>query len=176
MYGDRYPAETLKPRYLESIPNRFRALVEAAKKLKSLHGDWKVAWGKVTRIQRVPNASSVDAAGAMFRDQKASLPLVGAPGPMGVAFTLYYSPSIPLRKQRFGVVGGSFMGVYEFVPGRVKSSTVLQYGDSGDPKSPHYFDQAKLYSDHKFKPAWFYKDEVDAHTQVKYHPGEEAKS
>jgi acyl-homoserine-lactone acylase len=176
MYGDRYPAETLKPPYMVSIPARFKALVDTAKKLKSLHGDWKVAWGKVTRTQRVPNASSVEAAGAMFRDQKPSLPLVGAPGPMGVAFTLYYSPSIPLRKQRFGVVGGSFMGVYEFVPGRVKSSTVLQYGDSGDPKSPHYFDQAKLYSDHKFKTAWFYKDEVDAHTQTKYHPGEEAKS
>ncbi|HEV8003629.1 MAG TPA: penicillin acylase family protein, partial [Planctomycetaceae bacterium] len=176
MYGDRYPAETLKPRYMKSISNRFRALVEAANKLKSLHGDWKVEWGKVTRMQRVPNASSVEAAGQLFRDQKPSLPLVGAPGPLGVAFTLYYSPSIPLRKQRFGVVGGSFMGVYEFVPGKVKSSTVLQYGDSGDPRSPHYFDQAKLYSEHKFKPAWFYKDEVDAHTQVKYHPGEEAKS
>jgi acyl-homoserine-lactone acylase len=176
MYGDRYPAETLKPQYLESIPARFRALVDAAKTLKSLHGDWKVAWGKVTRTQRVPNAPTVEDAGKLFRDQKPSLPLVGAPGPMGIAFTLYYSPSIPVRKQRFGVVGGSFMGVYEFVPGRVKASTVLQYGDSGDPKSPHYFDQAKLYSDHKFKAAWFYKDEVDAHTQTKYHPGEEVKS
>jgi acyl-homoserine-lactone acylase len=176
MYGDHYPAETLKPEYLTSIPARFRALVEAANKLKALHGDWKVAWGKVTRTQRVPNSTSVEAAGALFRDQKPSLPLVGAPGPLGVAFTLYYSPSIPLRKQRFGVVGGSFMGVYEFVPGRVKSATVLQYGDSGDPKSPHYFDQAKLYSGHKFKAAWFYQDEVDAHTQTKYHPGEEAKS
>jgi acyl-homoserine-lactone acylase len=176
MYGDRYPAETLKPQYMESIPARFKALVEAAKKLKALHGDWKVAWGKVTRTQRVPNSPTVEAAGELFRDQKPSLPLVGAPGPMGIAFTLYYSPSIPLRKQRFGVVGGSFMGVYEFVPGRVKASTVLQYGDSGDPKSPHYFDQAKLYSEQKFKPAWFYQDEVDAHSQVKYHPGEEAKS
>ena len=138
--------KTLKPQFVESMPNGSCALVEAAKKLKSLHGDWKVAWGKVTRTQRVPNATSVEAAGQLFRDQKPSLPLVGAPGPLGVAFTLYYTPSIPLRKQRFGVVGGSFMGVYEFGP-RVKSATVLQYGESGDPKSPHYFDQAKLYSD-----------------------------
>jgi len=71
------------------------------------------------------------------------------------------------------VVGGSFMGVYEFGP-RVKSATVLQYGESGDPKSPHYFDQARLYSEAKFKTAWFYKDEVEAHTVTKYHPGDES--
>jgi hypothetical protein len=41
------------------------------------------------------------------------------------------------------------------------------------PKSPHYFDQARLYSETKFKPAWFYKDEVESHTVTKYHPGEE---
>ena len=62
------------------------------------------------------------------------------------------------------------MGVYEFGP-RIKAATVLQYGESGDPKSPHYFDQAKLYSETKFKTAWFYKDEVDSHTVTKYHPG-----
>ncbi len=174
LYGDRYPAEELKPQYVEDPSKRFAALVGVAKKLKALHGDWKVAWGKVTRTQRQPNAGSIEAAAALFRDQKPSLPLVGAPGPLGVAFTLYFTQSIPsLRKQRFGVVGGSFMGVYEFGP-RVKSSTVLQYGESGDPKSPHYFDQAKLYSETKFKPAWFYKDEVEAHTVNKYHPGEES--
>jgi acyl-homoserine-lactone acylase len=172
LYGDRYPAEDLKPQYVEDVSKRFAALVGAAKKLKSLHGDWKVAWGKITRTQRQPNAGSIEEAGLLFRDQKPSLPLVGAPGPLGVAFTLYFTPSIPLRKQRFGVVGGSFMGVYEFGP-RVKAATVLQYGESGDPKSPHYFDQAKLYSETKFKTAWFYKDEVDSHTVTKYHPGEE---
>ncbi len=172
LYGDRYPAEDLKPQYVEDVSKRFAALVGAAKKLKSLHGDWKVAWGKITRTQRQPNAGSIEEAALLFRDQKPSLPLVGAPGPLGVAFTLYFTPSIPLRKQRFGVVGGSFMGVYEFGP-RVKAATVLQYGESGDPKSPHYFDQAKLYSETKFKTAWFYRDEVDSHTVTKYHPGEE---
>ena len=93
---------------------------------------------------------------------------------MGVAFTLYFTPSLSLRKQRFGVVGGSFMGVYEFGP-RVKAATVLQYGESGDPKSPHYFDQAKLYSETKFKTAWFYKDEVDSHTVTKYTPARKAR-
>lgn len=173
MYGDRYPAEDLKPQYVDNYPNRFKTLIAVAKKLKALHGDWKVAWGKVTRTQRQPNVPSYEAAAQLFRDQKPSLPLVGGPGPLGIAFTLYYTPSIPVRKQRFGVVGGSFMGVYEFSP-RIKAATVLQYGDSGDPKSPHFFDQAKLYSDTKFKTAWFYKDEVESHTVVKYHPGEES--
>ncbi len=174
LYGDRYPAEDLKPQYVEDVSKRFEALVGAAKKLEKLHGSWKVAWGQITRIQRQPNAGSIEAAALLFRDQKPSLPLIGAPGPLGVAFTLYFTPSIPkVRKQRFGVVGGSFMGVYEFGP-RVKSATVLQYGESGDPKSPHYFDQARLYSEAKFKTAWFYKDEVEAHTVTKYHPGDES--
>lgn len=175
MYGDRYPAEDLKPQFLDDYPERFKALVKAAKKLKALHGNWKVAWGTITRTQRVPNAGSIEEAAKFFRDQKPSLPLIGAPGPLGVAFTLYYTPSLPVRKQRFGVVGGSFIGVYEFTP-RIKSATVLQYGDSGDPKSPHYFDQAKLYSEARFKTAWFYKDEVEAHTVMKYHPGQEGPS
>jgi acyl-homoserine-lactone acylase len=175
MYNGTYPAEDLKPEYIDNVPARFAALVRTAEKFKKLYGDWKVPWGKVTRMQRVPNAPSIEAAAQMFRDQQPSLPLVGAPGPMGIAFTLYYTPAIPLRKERFGLVGSSFMGVYEFGP-RVKAMTLLQFGESGDPKSPHYFDQAKLYSETRFKPAWYYKDEVDAHTVSKYHPGEVVKA
>ena len=81
---------------------------------------------------------------------------------------------MPGRKNRYGVVGGSFMGVYEFGE-RVKAATLLQFGQSADPASPHFFDQAKLYSQQKFKPAWFYWEDVLAHTKRKYHPGQEAR-
>lgn len=171
MYDTGYPGETLKAQFIADPNKKYEALVTAANKLKELHGDWKVEWGQLNRLQRVPNARSVEAAAMLFREQQPSLPCVGVQGPLGVAFTVYFTPSIPQRKTRYGVVGGSFMGVYEFSD-RIKGMTLLQYGVSGDPKSPHYFDQAKLYSECKFKPAWYYDDEVEAHTVRRYHPGQ----
>jgi acyl-homoserine-lactone acylase len=55
---------------------------------------------------------------------------------------------------------------------RVKARTLLQFGVSGNPDSPHFFDQAKLLSEQKLKQAWFYEDDVAAHTKLTYHPGE----
>jgi acyl-homoserine lactone acylase PvdQ len=90
---------------------------------------------------------------------------------LGEAFTVYCTPdSLPVKK-RYGVVGASFVATYEFGE-RVKSRSLLQFGVSGMPDSPHFFDQATLMSERRMKEAWFYEDEVAAHTVVTYHPGE----
>ena len=172
MYGQPRPSESLAPEFVNNPKRKFEALIAAAESLEKLHGDWRVPWGKVNRMQRVPRAGGLEAAAALFRDQLPSLPCAGVEGPLGVAFNVYYTPSAPLRKQRFGVAGNSYAAVYEFSD-RIKSKSLLQYGNSGDPNSPHYFDQAKLYSEEKFKDAYFYDDEVEAHTVKSYHPGEE---
>ena len=67
-------------------------------------------------------------------------------------------------------MGGSFIGVYEFGD-KVQASTILQFGQSSDPKSPHFMDQAELYSKKQFKPAWFEWTDVLAHAKSSYHPG-----
>jgi penicillin amidase len=172
MYGRGYPVETLKKEYQDSIPDRFRALVKAASNLKQLYGTWKVPYGEVHRLQRFPNAPS--AAFVPFDDNAPSLPQVGVRGPLGVAFTVYHTPPDEKlgRKKQYAVVGASFMGVYEFGD-KVKAKTYLHYGQSGDPNSPHFFDQAYLLSNKQFKDAWFYWDDVLAHAEAKYHPGEE---
>ena len=56
---------------------------------------------------------------------------------------------------------------------RVKAKSYLHFGQSGDPDSPHFFDQAKLLSERKFKDAYFYWEDVEKHTVKKYQPGEE---
>jgi acyl-homoserine-lactone acylase len=54
------------------------------------------------------------------------------------------------------------------------SQSLLQYGSSGNPDSPHFFDQAKLLSDCKVEEAWFDRADVLAHAKQSDHPGEPA--
>jgi acyl-homoserine-lactone acylase len=43
-------------------------------------------------------------------------------------------------------------------------------GQSADPSSKHYFDQAHLYSTQKFKPAWFDFSEIKKNLERSYKP------
>jgi acyl-homoserine lactone acylase PvdQ len=170
LYGRGYPVETLKQEYQDDIPARFEALIEAADTLNALFGTWKVPYGEIHRLQRFPNQPGPST--VPFSDDLPSIPQVGVRGPLGVVFTVYDTPSTPERKKRYAVVGHSFVQIVEFSD-PVKAKSYLHYGQSGDPDSPHFFDQAKLLSDRKFKDAYFYWDDVEAHTVEKYHPGEE---
>ncbi len=174
LYGRGYPVETLKKEFQDNPDARFEALIAAADGLKKRFGDWKVPYGDVHRLQRF--ADHAGPATVPFNDTLPSLPQVGVPGPLGVAFTVYHTPSTPMpnRKKEYAVVGASFMGVYEFGE-KIKAGSFLHYGQSGDPKSPHFFDQAELMSKQQFKPAWFYWDDVERQAVSVYHPGEQHK-
>ncbi|HVR30400.1 MAG TPA: penicillin acylase family protein, partial [Thermoanaerobaculia bacterium] len=183
LYGRGYPVETLKPEYVSDLPARFAALVRAAERLETLYGSWKVPYGEIHRIQR--HAEHANAAAVPFDDRLPSLPTAGVRGPLGVAFTLYHTPpadDVPHRKLRYGTTGASYMAVIEFQSSagsprstgpRVEAATYLHYGQSHDPSSPHFFDQAKLLSERRFKPAWFHWDDVVTHTVRAYRPGGE---
>ena len=58
----------------------------------------------------------------------------------------------------------------EFGP-KIKAKSILAGGVSGDPNSPNFNDQAKMYTEGKFKDVLFYKDEVLKHAEKRYHPG-----
>lgn len=173
LYGRGYPVETLKAEYVNDIEARVEALATAAKNLEARYGSWKVPYGEIYRIQRHANIASP--AEAPFSDDLPSLPQVGVRGPLGVAFTVYHTPATAERKMQYGSVGGSFMAVYEFGRDRVKAMSYLHFGQRAVPDSPHYFDQAALFSERKFKPAWFYWDDVLENTEASYHPGEEKR-
>ena len=174
LYGFGYPAETLKQQYVGRVDEQFKALIVAAQKLQATFGDWKVPYGQVNRLQRHANVS--DFFKIPFSDALPSLPSAGMPGPPGVIFTMYFTPSIyvpPLKlmKNHYAVVGNSYMSIVEFGD-RIQSKSLLQYGTSGDPKSPHFFDQAELLSKKQLKDNPIYWDDVVATAKRKYHPGE----
>ncbi len=170
LYGRGYPVEVLKKEYQNDIPARFEALIAAADKLIGLFGTWKVPYGDIHRLQRHAYQSSPGV--VPFSDDLPSLPQVGVRGPLGVVFTVYDTESTLERKNNYAYVGHSFVQIVEFTK-RVKAKSYLHFGQSGDPDSPHFFDQARLLSEQKFKDAYFYWDDVEKHTVKKYHPGEE---
>ena len=61
-----------------------------------------------------------------------------------VVFNFYALPQEG-QKRRYGVAGHSFVSVVEFGQ-HVTARSILQFGESADPRSPHYFDQARLYA------------------------------
>jgi len=174
MYGSSYPGEQLKPQFVLDVPQRFKALVRAATALRSAYGDWRVAWGDIHRIQRHPDVA--DLMNVPFDDKLPSLPSLGSHGPMGMIFTQYYTPTVHIpfvkhQAKHYGVVGYTYVGVFEFGE-RFQGATLVQFGASGDPNSPHYMDQARLLSDCKLKRELFYWDDVLDDARGAYHPGE----
>jgi penicillin amidase len=137
-------------------------LALVVERLEANWGTWEVPWGEINRIQRP------DAAGHLpFSDTLPSLPVAGAPGWLGSVFTFHVEHPESGRRS-YGVHGNSFVKVIEFTP-TVRAQSVFVFGQSGDPTSPHYFDQAELYSANRFKPAWFSLEDVEAHAERTYH-------
>ena len=67
------------------------------------------------------------------------------------------------------VNGNSFVCAVEFGK-KIKAKSLLAGGQSGNPLSPHFFDQANMYANGMFKEVHFYKEDVLKHKRQAYHP------
>ena len=53
----------------------------------------------------------------------------------------------------------------------VKARAVTAGGESGDPKSPHFNDQAQRYATGDLRDVYFYPDDLKSHATRTYRPG-----
>jgi acyl-homoserine-lactone acylase len=69
----------------------------------------------------------------------------------------------------YGTVGNSFVAIVEFGD-KVSARAISTGGESGDPQSLHFDDQAARYADGALRPVYFYPGDLIGHTEREYHP------
>lgn len=141
------------------------ALSDTMKQLQADFGDWRVPWGKVNRYQRNDGAIK-----QTFDDAKPSLPVPFTSGRWG-SLASFEARRYPGTKLRYGTSGNSFVAVAEFGP-RLRAWAVSTGGESGDPLSRHFADQAQRYIDGDLRPVYFHSDELQGHIERRYWPGQ----
>jgi acyl-homoserine lactone acylase PvdQ len=133
--------------------------------LTSDFGTWQTPWGEINRYQRL-NGDIRQA----FDDNQPSIPIGMASGNWG-ALAAYGARYFNNTKKIYGTRGNSFIAVVEFGD-KVKAKSLLAGGQSGDPASPHFDDQAQRYADVKFKEVAYYREDVEKRAVKTYHPGD----
>ena len=153
--------------FSESSPatERLAVFAQTLATLTEDFGRWDVPWGEVNRFQRLHGDIA-----PTFDDAAPSLAVPMASGRWG-ALASFGAKRYPGTKRLYGNSGNSFVAVVEFGD-KLRAKSLLAGGQSGDPKSPHFFDQAKAYVTHRFKDVWFYPQDVMRNAQRTYYPGQ----
>ncbi len=175
-YGTRYGREGKRPYRMSDMElmtyfgkaspseERIAVFTGVLEQLKGDFGTWELPWGEVHRYQRINGDIRQP-----FNDALPSIPIGFASGRWG-ALAAYGARYTNNTKKIYGTRGNSFVAAVEFGD-KVKAKTILAGGQSGDPESPHFNDQAQSYADVQFKDAAFYKEDVLKRAEETYQPG-----
>jgi len=117
------------------------ALYEAAEEIRGRYGRLEVPWGEIHRVGRGHDSWPAAGGGYVLRAFG-----WGEPDAKGIVY---------------GTHGQSATTLVLFKPGRVESYSLNPLGQSDDPNSPHYDDQAQhLYARKQLKPTLFYREDL----------------
>jgi acyl-homoserine-lactone acylase len=141
------------------------ALSSASARLTADFGTWQTPWGTINRFQRLTGDIAQP-----FSDSAPSLPVPFVSSLWG-SLAAFGAQPYAGTKRWYGTYGNSFVAMVEFGP-RVHAIAITAGGESGDPQSPHFNDQAKRYASGELREVYFYPDQLKGHTETSYHPGE----
>jgi acyl-homoserine-lactone acylase len=154
----------------ENVPGRgagtrlLQALATASDRLTKNFGTWKTPWGDVNRFQRLTGDIVQP-----FNDAGASIP-VGFTSSRWGSLASFGARSYNGSKKIYGTSGNSFVAVVEFGD-RIRAKAVSAGGESGKPASRHFNDQAERYSTGNLREVYFYRSQLEGHTERTYRPG-----
>jgi acyl-homoserine-lactone acylase len=156
--AEDYIGSTVKPGQL------LESLAAACDKLDADFGSWKTPWGDINRFQRLTGDIVQP-----FNDGGPSIP-VGFTSSMWGSLASFGARPYPGTKKWYGTSGNSFVAAVEFGK-RVRAKAVTAGGESGHPASPHFNDEANRYSTGALRDVYFYRSDLQGHTEKEYHPG-----
>jgi acyl-homoserine-lactone acylase len=142
-----------------------QSLAAASDKLTADFGAWKTPWGDINRFQRIN-----DDINSKFDDAGPSIPVPFASARWGTLAS-FGARAYPNTKKWYGTSGNSFVAVVEFGDS-VRARAVTAGGESGNPSSKHFNDEATRYASGNLREVYFYPAQLKAHTERMYHPGE----
>jgi acyl-homoserine lactone acylase PvdQ len=141
-----------------------QALATASAKLTMDFGRWQTPWGEINRYQRLNGDLAQP-----FNDAAPSIP-VGFTSAVWGSLASFGAHAYPGTKKWYGTSGNSFVAVVEFGD-KVRALAVTAGGESGDPSSPHFNDQAERYATGNLREVYFYPAQLRDDTEREYHPG-----
>ena len=148
---------------LRTEPAGLLALAAVCQRLTRDFGTWRVPWGDINRYQRVTGDVVQH-----FSDAAPSMPIPFTSASWG-SLAAFGARRYEGTAKYYGTGGNSFVAIVEFGE-RVSARAVSIGGESGDPASPHFRDQAALYAKGALRKVYFYPDELTGHTERAYHP------
>jgi acyl-homoserine-lactone acylase len=141
-----------------------QSLAAASDKLAADFGTWRTPWGDINRFQRLTGDIVQP-----FDDAGPSIP-VGFTSATWGSLASFGARAYPGTKKWYGTSGNSFVAVVEFGK-TVHAVAVTAGGESGNPSSKHFNDEAKRYATGDLREVYFYRSQLKGHTEKEYHPG-----
>ena len=163
-------ADTMDERELYAVPWSFQEPMEtpdglsdptqavaffqqAMQSLKYRYGSWDLSWGEVHRL----------------RLDDLDLPVGGGPGGLGCFRVLWFTDAEDGKRKIRGGDGWQLAVQFSDPP---RAYSILAYGQSDNPDSPHHTDQAQLFADNKMKEVTYTERAIRKKLIRSYHPGE----
>jgi len=132
--------------------------------LAARFGTWRVPWGDINRFQRL-----TDDIQPVFNDSAPSIP-VGFTYSAWGSLASFAARAYPNTRKRYGSSGNSFVAVVEFGDS-IRARAVTAGGESGEPGSRHFSDEATRYVTGDLREVYFYPAQLRGDTERVYHPG-----